>query len=70
MKKLSSCFACEGRGGLMFMFPDGAHSVRCHVCEGRGQIGEGFLKRPIKYDKRLNHYEPSVSMMSHSEGGK
>jgi hypothetical protein len=62
-KTLSSCFACEGRGGLMFMFKDGAHSVPCHVCEGRGCIGDGFMKRPIKYEKRLNHYKISASIM-------
>ena len=62
MKKLETCFACEGRAGLMFMFPDGAHSVPCRVCEGRGVIGDGFMKQPVIYDKNRADFKPSQSM--------
>ena len=51
----------------MFMFIDGPHSVPCHVCEGRGIIGEGFMKRPVIYDKNLKNYKISAEIMKGSK---
>ena len=67
MENLKTCFCCEGRGGIMFMFIDGPHSVPCHVCEGRGIIGEGFMKRPVIYDKNLKNYKISAEIMKGSK---